>query len=251
MPRPGFLVLAARPAANPPGPKDKHGRREQGVRSSAGAPGMCRCCSLARGLHNRALLRGHGDELRDVPGFSASLGTGTAVESRVIPAGASCCVCCSFTYPTAAPACAGGPLGEGPRGTSSFWGLLILFHPMSVWIFYRLPGSSMPQFSLKSLRYVAPMALGSSGLGTATSSPPPPPPSRVPPTLADVAQPLQSADLVVISSFPHLVRVSASWDEVLQLSPFLPPPGDPGRIRGDLKTGNRVGIEEGGREGLL
>lgn len=71
-------------------------------------------------------------------------------------------------------------------------------------------------------------------------------PPGVPPPLADVPQPLQSADLVVISSFPHLVRVSASRDEVLQLSPFLPPPGDPGRIRADLKTGNRVGIEEGG-----
>lgn len=76
---------------------------------------------------------------------------------------------------------------------------------------------------------------------SSSSSPP-----GVPPPLADVPQPLQSADLVVISSFPHLVRVSASRDEVLQLSPFLPPPGDPGRIRADLKTGNRVGIEEGG-----
>lgn len=55
----------------------------------------------------------------------------------------------------------------------------------------------------------------------------------VPPLFADVPQPLKTVDLIVISRFPHLVLVSRSQDEVLQLSPFLPPPGDPGRIMGD------------------
>lgn len=49
----------------------------------------------------------------------------------------------------------------------------------------------------------------------------------------DVPRPVKRVDLLVISRFPHLVLVSGSQDEVLQLSPFLPPPGDPGRITGD------------------
>lgn len=45
-------MLAARPAANPPGPKDKQGRKHEGGAEQLEAPGMCRCGSLARRLHN-------------------------------------------------------------------------------------------------------------------------------------------------------------------------------------------------------
>lgn len=51
-PRHRFLPPAARPAANPPGPKDKQGRKQKGVLSSGEAPGMCRCGSPAHRLHN-------------------------------------------------------------------------------------------------------------------------------------------------------------------------------------------------------